>query len=636
MLKRCSLCALLLCGWLIGFNQASSEDVAEPPPVVDLCAWQTPIGNQGGRGACTYYPPIAALESAYQRRGHAVKLSVEHLIWLRNVTAFNPSIKDPDVNENNLAFLTGGGLSVNFHLLQRYGVCRDENMPYLHDHEDYNQKKHYGGFDVTDYRWYEPFRQVSLNRFNLDPKHLPNAARHDADYGIKEYVFLHGQDCRDPRKIEAILASGHEVAINLFIGYKPKPNDPDRARWPGVIWYRAKDAQQIPGDSHAMLLVGYDRPRQFFIVKNSWGPTGGKAFDVGQLPEGWKDLTRFKGFTLIHYNYLAGNREAAYIKSVWEPKNPRFLLQRAMGLWEIQFLQKSNKQLIGKAVLAWRRLPDPEAKRPDHRIGDWYGIGCKEGRVNAEFGPSDKISLYVDFKHPQLKGHELRGIKLTGKLALPSQEAGLIDEGTISRQDGSQELFGVPISELTFTAKQNLKENLLVGVDPNPNLVVNGSFEEGPAVGAYRSLKAGDNTLPGWRVLGEQIDVVETHWQSAEGKRSIDLHGSPGYGGVAQTFKSTPGSRYRVTFKMAGTPIAFGSVGGYKRMLVRAAGTQAEFSFDTTGKTPKQMGWMPITWEFVANAKETTLEFVTADKHDPCCGPALDEVKVIELAPRPE
>ena len=74
---------------------------------------------------------------------------------------------------------------------------------------------------------------------------------------------------------------------------------------------------------------------------------------------------------------------------------------------------------------------------------------------------------------------------------------------------------------------------------PPANLLVNGSFEEGPDdIGEYKSLDKGSEEIKGWKVTRGQIDLIGTFWTSADGKRSLDLHGSPGYGGVEQSFKT--------------------------------------------------------------------------------------------------
>ena len=164
---------------------------------------------------------------------------------------------------------------------------------------------------------------------------------------------------------------------------------------------------------------------------------------------------------------------------------------------------------------------------------------------------------------------------------------------------------------------------------PPGNLLVNGSFEEGPEdIGDFLSLEEGSAKIKGWVVIKGQIDVVGTYWQSAHKKRSIDLHGTPGYGGVAQTFKTEKGKKYKVTFFLAGNP---GGTVHKKKMAVRAAGQEREFTFDTKGKTTTDMGWVQHTWEFTAEKSETTLELYTLMTEDESCGPAIDDVSVVAV-----
>ena len=147
------------------------------------------------------------------------------------------------------------------------------------------------------------------------------------------------------------------------------------------------------------------------------------------------------------------------------------------------------------------------------------------------------------------------------------------------------------------------------------SLILNGSFEEGPAVTQFLNLPNGDTSLRGWVVTGEGVDIVSTgYWLSSHGTRAIDLDGSarsratPPYvhGGIAQTFATKPGTRYRVTFDLAGNPNQLPRV---KPMRVSAAGQQTDFTFDSTGKTGKQMGWTSRSWTFTADGASTTLEF---------------------------
>ena len=165
------------------------------------------------------------------------------------------------------------------------------------------------------------------------------------------------------------------------------------------------------------------------------------------------------------------------------------------------------------------------------------------------------------------------------------------------------------------------------------NLIVNGSFEEGPDVEGFLALDKGSTDLKGWTVTRGQIDYIGTHWMSGDGKRSLDLHGSPGFGGVKQTFKTTEGKRYRVTFLMAGSP---GRQITINALCVRAANKKEVFSFDAADTTHKEMGWVKKSWEFVAVAGETTLEIhsIDGEEEDPTgvAGPALDDIRVVGVA----
>jgi choice-of-anchor C domain-containing protein len=147
------------------------------------------------------------------------------------------------------------------------------------------------------------------------------------------------------------------------------------------------------------------------------------------------------------------------------------------------------------------------------------------------------------------------------------------------------------------------------------SLIVNGSFEDGPVVESFLNLTEGDRSMPGWVVTGEGVDYVSVrYWISSDGKRAIDLDGSarsaktPPHvsGGIAQTFATKPGTRYRVTFDLAGNPNRLPAV---KPFRISAAGQSADLSFDATGRNARSMGWQKTMWTFTAKDATTTLEF---------------------------
>jgi choice-of-anchor C domain-containing protein len=158
------------------------------------------------------------------------------------------------------------------------------------------------------------------------------------------------------------------------------------------------------------------------------------------------------------------------------------------------------------------------------------------------------------------------------------------------------------------------------------NLLVNGGFEDGPEeIGAHLALEKGSDAIKGWKVTRGQIDIVGSFWQPAAGKRSVDLHGSPGYGGVEQTFKTKKGNRYRVELQLAATPGA-----GERSIWVAAAGDRKQFDVDPGDSTRDKMKWTKVTCEFTAMGAETTLEIYTTEKGDGAQGPIIDEVVVTE------
>src|SRR5262245_46507251 len=160
------------------------------------------------------------------------------------------------------------------------------------------------------------------------------------------------------------------------------------------------------------------------------------------------------------------------------------------------------------------------------------------------------------------------------------------------------------------------------------NLLVNGSFEEGPAVDRWVTLGVNSKDVKGWVVTRAGIDVVGNYWQAAHGSRSIDLHGSPGFGGISQTFATTPGRTYAVRFSMAANP--YTSV--YRKVMgVSAAGQSAKFTFDAYGKSRQSMGWEIKTWRFTATQNRTTLELYTLMQTEEFSGPTIDDVQVHEV-----
>ena len=166
--------------------------------------------------------------------------------------------------------------------------------------------------------------------------------------------------------------------------------------------------------------------------------------------------------------------------------------------------------------------------------------------------------------------------------------------------------------------------------------VTNGGFEAGTLSDAghpgYQELPAGSPELGPWSITSGSVDWISTYWAPASGTKSIDLAGrEPGT--ISQTIDTTAGKMYMLTFKLAGnTDSATNPAGGpaVKTLSVAATGNlSADFSFNTTGKTPSHMGWTAKSYQFTATGASTTITFTNTSPG--YYGAALDDVQVNAL-----
>jgi choice-of-anchor C domain-containing protein len=156
----------------------------------------------------------------------------------------------------------------------------------------------------------------------------------------------------------------------------------------------------------------------------------------------------------------------------------------------------------------------------------------------------------------------------------------------------------------------------------------NGSFESGTYVdggSGFEQLNAGDPSISGWTVDSGSVDWIGTYWTAQDGSMSIDMSGADA-GTISQTFTTTIGNTYTVSFFLAGNPAGPPTV---KTLDVSATGgTLNHYSFDTTGSTLTSMNWMPESFSFLATTTSTTLSFVSTTAGP--FGPAIDNVAVTE------
>jgi choice-of-anchor C domain-containing protein len=161
--------------------------------------------------------------------------------------------------------------------------------------------------------------------------------------------------------------------------------------------------------------------------------------------------------------------------------------------------------------------------------------------------------------------------------------------------------------------------------------LTNGSFETGTYAdpGApFQQLDAPSIAIDGWTVDAGSVDWIKTYWAAPDGAMSIDMSGA-GAGTLSQTFDTTIGNTYTVTFLLSGNPDGEPAV---KTLDVSATGgTPSSYSHDTTGTTLTTMVWSEETYSFLATSASTTLSFVSTTAT--AFGPAIDRVAVTESVP---
>jgi len=100
----------------------------------------------------------------------------------------------------------------------------------------------------------------------------------------------------------------------------------------------------------------------------------------------------------------------------------------------------------------------------------------------------------------------------------------------------------------------------------------------------FEQLNAGDISLDGWTVDSGSVDWIGTYWVAQDGSKSIDMSGTDA-GAISQTFATTIGNTYTVSFYLSGNPAGPPTV---KTLDVSATGgTVDHFTFDI-GEHPRQ------------------------------------------------
>jgi hypothetical protein len=367
------------------FLLAAGQVAAQPVvPKVDLRPQQTPLLNQGQRGTCTSEAVVAALEAAYKRAGHDVRLSTEFAHHMAKMTFLDGADGTRPANQAESHSAALGGISAEhllFALTHGLALPQTGSMPY--------RQREFAVDGKPDWR-----NQFVTSSFNLNPHHLPTSAlRADRYYSIQSWSWL--PDATDPKALEGVLRKGHEIVWSFHVSGDRK----DR------VWRYTGPPGPKDG-LHSMLLVGYDRTdpeHPYFIAKNSWGPTHTPGAD---------------GYTYLAYDYVNYGTYAGQINAVARPgPRPAYAF---LGRWQASLPGHRGildlyhvPGVMEPLFKVWQKQGAKVHVFQDRRLGTFYENGdlTRAYRVNGFF-QGNQLVLTINWDKPNLPYDQLGGYRV--------------------------------------------------------------------------------------------------------------------------------------------------------------------------------------------------------------------------------
>ncbi len=163
----------------------------------------------------------------------------------------------------------------------------------------------------------------------------------------------------------------------------------------------------------------------------------------------------------------------------------------------------------------------------------------------------------------------------------------------------------------SIVAASTVGTMLLLSGSAFANLVVDGGFELGTVSGSYLQTYSAPNPMGGWTVSAGSVDLIgPLTWLAAEGSQSVDMAGDFANGTIQQTINGlTPLAWYYLTFDMSGN---LGGGSAIKTLDVKFGNTSMVYTFNTTGITVTNMGWVLQSGLFQASGSSTVLSFTDA------------------------
>lgn len=218
----------------------ADAETADLPAVIDHRVGQSPVKDQGGRGACVSHASMGLLE-AYAHINDNLSEQYTHY-------KFNEFLNRPHNEDSGLKTTDAAPF-----LARTDGrVCLETQWPYIPNQDTINAM-------VANGTYAPPQAAVSNQSFGIGA------------YKIIEDKGLNGESIKNTRYLEALLYQGYNIVFGCYASWDDKDNN-------GVLDpLLDSNGNPLSNAGHAMLIVGYNRTEQYFIVKNSWAATWGHS-----------------------------------------------------------------------------------------------------------------------------------------------------------------------------------------------------------------------------------------------------------------------------------------------------------------------------------------------------------------------
>jgi choice-of-anchor C domain-containing protein len=155
------------------------------------------------------------------------------------------------------------------------------------------------------------------------------------------------------------------------------------------------------------------------------------------------------------------------------------------------------------------------------------------------------------------------------------------------------------------------------------NLIVNGGFE----VAGSALLRPGDAGLAPWTIVAGDVEVTSSGvWPAYEGANSLDLTGNIS-GAIEQSFATTPGQSYAISFAYANS---WGAPSSTANVRVLSVAPLLDEVIAHSGSTQSDMKWTLFEGLFTADSTISTLRFTNLTP-DSFYGTTLDAVSVVAV-----